>query len=143
MKKKFFKILSIEDDAFMKMFIKDVFWLYGIKEGYLFQSANNIKKGWNIVENLETRPDLILLDLVLPEVELGALQKDGGFQFLEKLRANPELKNIKVIIFSSYKDEELKERAKKLGVEDFLIKGERLPKELIVTVKKVLSNSNQ
>ena len=59
------------------------------------------------------------------------------------VNSNPELKNIKVIIFSSYKDEELKERAKKLGVEEFLIKGERLPKELIVAVKRVLSNSNQ
>lgn len=142
MEKKFYKILSIEDDAFMKMFIKDVFWLYGIKEGYLFQSANNIKKGWSVVDNPETKPDLILLDLVLPEIELGPLQKDGGFQFLEKLRSNPETKDIKVIIFSSYKDEELKERAMKLGAEDFLIKGERLPRELIDAVKKALSRSN-
>jgi len=125
------KILSVEDDEFMRIFLKDVFWLHGISNNFQFNVVENIKKAEDCVANPETKPDLIFLDVVLPDHIGGTLDKEGGLRFLQELKSNPETKNIKVVIFSAYGDKEIKEKALKLGAEKYLLKGENLPQDLI------------
>ncbi len=60
------------------------------------------------------KPDLILLDLILPE-------KDG-FEVLEELKNNEETKNIPVIVLTQLEDAEDVQRAISLGAKTYLVK---------------------
>lgn len=132
------KILSIEDDEFMRIFLKDIFWIHGSKSNIEFVSVENVKKAEEILEDKKFAPDLIFLDLVLPDKESGkAATMASAFQFLEKLKANPQTKDVKVIVFSGYSDREIKKRALSLGADKFLLKGEYLPHELINLVQEI------
>lgn len=131
------KILSIEDDEFMKIFLRDVFWIHGVKYNFELTVVSNVKQAEGIVADEKTKPDLILLDLMLPYDDDKKADMSAGFQFLEKLKADPNTKNIKVIVFSGFSDNEIKKRAIALGAEKFLLKGEYLPNELIEVTKEI------
>ena len=60
------------------------------------------------------KPDLILLDLMMPGID--------GFEVLRRLRANPETKDIRVIILSALNSEEDVVKGYDLGANDFLMK---------------------
>ncbi len=62
----------------------------------------------------ETRPDLLLLDLMMPEI--------SGFDILQSLRAHPKLKHLPVLILSSSSDNADKLQALDLGATDLLSK---------------------
>jgi CheY-like chemotaxis protein len=124
------KILLIEDDNFIRMLVKDIFWVHG-KGKYQIFEARDVQEGEKILA--EVKPDLIFLDLIFQEDGLGSRSSLG---LLEKIKSHPETKNIKVIVFSGYPD--LRERALELGAEKFLVKGEYLPKELFDIVETLM-----
>jgi len=124
------KILIIDDDFFIRTLVKDIFWVHGNGKYEIFE-AENISQGEDFLK--KEKPDLIFLDLMFPEEGMGIKTALG---FLEKIKSNPETKDIKVIVYSGYPD--LKKRSSELGAEVFLIKGEQLPKELVEIVEKLL-----
>jgi CheY-like chemotaxis protein len=63
---------------------------------------------------LENKPDLILLDLMMPE--------KGGFEVLEELKNNPDTLDIPVVILSVIYDEESVSKAERFGVDRYLVK---------------------
>ena len=134
------KILIIEDDEFMRIFLKDVFWIHNGsgKELYL---AGTLSQGRQIMNDPGFKPDIIFLDLRLPEKQGDTPELEGSFRFLEELKSNPQTKDIKVIIFSSFGDKEIKDRAMKLGAEKFLVKGEYLPQEILEIVRETVSTA--
>jgi diguanylate cyclase (GGDEF)-like protein len=78
----------------------------------------------------ETRPDILLLDLIMPDV--------SGYDILEAIRAHPKLKHLPVIILTSSSDAKSKLRALDLGANDFLAKPVD-PSELILRVRNTLA----
>jgi len=116
------KILIIEDDEL----------LLGLLEKKLKDENYDVFIARDGVEGLaslrKTKPDLILLDIIMPRM--------GGFEVMEEMRKDEELKEIPVIIISnSGQPVELK-KAKELGVKDWLIKIKIDPKEVIKKVIK-------
>ncbi|MBU2025850.1 MAG: response regulator [Patescibacteria group bacterium] len=102
------KILIVEDDEMLieiykKKFEKGDFELIFVKDGKQAMREAKSKK-----------PDLILLDLVMPEID--------GFQALSFLKEDPETKDIKVVITSNISQESEKRKAMELGAADFLVK---------------------
>jgi two-component system CheB/CheR fusion protein len=67
------------------------------------------------------KPDVLILDLGLPGL--------SGFDVLERLRADPELEKLRVIVVTAYSEPEYMDLAKQLGCEAFLVKPVS-PKEL-------------
>jgi CheY-like chemotaxis protein len=63
---------------------------------------------------LEKHPDMIILDLMMPE--------KSGFEVLEDLKKTPQTKDIPVVILSVIYDEESVNKARKMGVERYLVK---------------------
>lgn len=63
---------------------------------------------------LKLKPDLILLDLNLPQM--------SGFGFLREMKNNEKLKGIPVIVFTALGDEEIAREAMDLGAVGFLVK---------------------
>lgn len=133
------KILSIEDDEFMRIFLKDVFWIHGMtgKDNFEFSIVGDFKRAREILSDPADRPEIILLDLMMAEKEGGMVDREAGFHFLEEIKGDKEMKDIRVIIFSGFSDKEIKEKAMKLGAEKFLVKGEYLPAELIGAIHEI------
>ena len=78
----------------------------------------------------ETKPDLVLLDLILPGID--------GFDVLSKIKDDPALASIPVIILSNLGQREDVEKGLRLGVVDYLVKAHFTPNEIIAKVKTAL-----
>ncbi|GAI58359.1 unnamed protein product, partial [marine sediment metagenome] len=76
----------------------------------------------------EVKPDLILLDIIMPKM--------GGFEVMEEMNKDKELKKIPVIVISNSGQPVELDRAQKLGAKDWLIKTEFDPQEVIDKVVK-------
>jgi len=118
------KILIVEDDKFLRELIAQKL----LKEGYDIAEAVDGEKGIKNVK--EEKPDLILLDLILPGID--------GFEVLAKIKEDPILSQIPVIILSNLGQKDDIERGLKIGAVDYLIKAHFTPGEIIEKVKAVL-----
>jgi DNA-binding response OmpR family regulator len=117
-------ILIIEDDKFLRELIVQKL----IKEDYEVVEAVDGEDGIRKIK--EEKPDLVLLDLILPGID--------GFEVLTKMREDVEIASIPVIILSNLGQKEDVERGLKLGAKDYLIKAHFTPGEIIEKIKKYL-----
>lgn len=98
-------ILAIEDELAIRRFLKTSL----IVQGYQFLETRTGKEGLMVA--LENKPDVILLDLGLPDMD--------GFEVIKNLRA---WTSIPVIILSAREQENDKVKALDLGADDYLTK---------------------
>ncbi|MDD2697102.1 MAG: response regulator [Candidatus Pacebacteria bacterium] len=117
-------ILVIEDDKFLRELISQKL----IKEGYNISEAVDGEEGIKKIK--EEKPDLVLLDLILPGID--------GFEVLTKMKEDPSLGSIPVIILSNLGQKEDVEKGLKLGAADYLIKAHFTPGEIIDKIKAVM-----
>ena len=118
------KILLIEDEEIMI----DLLQRKIAQEGYEIRVARNGEEGLAAMK--EKKPDLVLLDIIMPKME--------GFEVMEHMQADKDLKKIPVIVISNSGQPVEIDRAQKLGAKDWLIKTEFDPQEVIEKVKKQL-----
>ena len=118
------KILIVEDDHFLSDLYRSV--LEG--EGYLVSQAFDGLEG--IANASKELPDLILLDLVLPEL--------SGLEVLKKIKSSPNGKSLKVVILSNIKDEEIIASATQMGAEGYIVKRTISPNQIADEVKRYL-----
>lgn len=117
-------ILLVEDDPFLV----DVYTTKLREAGFEIDVAED---GAEALRKLkEKKPDLLVLDIVLPQID--------GWTLLRKIRENPELKDLKTIIFSNLGQKADIEKALKLGAIDYLIKAHFTPGQVIEEIKKTL-----
>lgn len=76
------------------------------------------------------KPDLVLLDVMMPKV--------SGFDVLDILRNTPETTNVKVIMLTALSQDTDKERADKLGVDEYLVKSQVVIADVVDRIKKHL-----
>ena len=122
MKQKY--ILLIEDDPFL-------IDIYTTK----FREANFevevVEDGEKALTSLkERKPDVLLLDIVLPNVD--------GWEILREIREDSNLKDLKVVILSNLGQKEEVEKGFKLGAVKYLIKAHYTPTEVVEEVKKII-----
>ena len=117
-------ILVIEDDKFLRELISRKL----IGEGFDVLEAVDGEEGIKKIK--EGKPDLVLLDLILPSID--------GFEILTRVRDDPEVSSIPVIILSNLGQREEVEKGLKLGAVDYLIKAHFTPGEIIEKIKNVL-----
>jgi len=118
------KILIIEDDNFLRILLSKKLR----SEVYSILSAAEAVEAFNLLKS--NKPDLILLDLLLPGVD--------GFEILKKIRQTEETKNIPVIVFSNLSEEKDIKKVQDLGITDFMVKSNFTLDELLDKVKKIL-----
>lgn len=123
------KILIVEDaqeqlELFAKTFRRAGYDVYGAHDGG--HAMDRVK---------DVRPDIILLDQMMPEVD--------GITFLSNMRRFPKYKHIPVILITGMKDKLLKNRAAALGVDDLLVKGSFHLRDLMDLVKQRLMGDEQ
>lgn len=118
------KIAIIEDD----LAIAQMYRLKFEAEGYEAEIAENGRLGLVLCEQM--RPDIVLLDLMMPEM--------NGDEMLEKMRQTDWGKNIKVIILTNVGEQEAPEALKNLNVTAFIVKADMTPRQVADIVKSHL-----
>lgn len=118
------KILIIEDDKFLRELISRKLTEAGFEALEAFDGEEGIKK------LKEEKPELVLLDLILPGID--------GFEVLSRMGEDPNLKSIPVIILSNLGQREDVEKGLKMGAVDYLIKAHFTPGEIIEKIKNAL-----
>lgn len=118
------KILSVEDDEFLSAVLIKKF----TTEGMSTYHATNAPDALAIAQN--EHPDIILLDLILPDT--------SGFDILKALKEKPETKDIPVIILSNLSQQDDMSTAHKLGAAKFIVKAMSTPDDIFNEVKAVL-----
>ena len=119
------KILIIEDDKFLKELIAKKL----LKEGFEIEEAIDGEEGLRKIK--EAKPDLVLLDLILPGID--------GFEVLKNIKEDPKLSLIPVVILSNLGQRDEVEKGLSLGAVDFLVKAHFTPEEIIEKIKTVLA----
>lgn len=121
------KIAIVEDDQAISQMYRFKFEA----EGFKVETAENGRLGLELAENL--KPDIILLDLMMPEMT--------GDEMLEKLRAAPWGKDVKVIILTNVGEQEIPPKVKQLGVSGIILKANMTPRQVADLVKKRLGET--
>lgn len=123
------KVLIVEDDEFLLQ-------MYSTKlelEGFKVLEAINGLQGLKMAQ--KEQPDLILLDLNLPEM--------SGFEVLANLKKEVNTKDIKVLILTNYSQKDDINRCLELGADDYLIKAHFVPSEVISKIKVILKEEEK
>ena len=115
------KILLVEDDeGLAQVYITrlDI-------EGFEVRRVPNGEDA--LAAALEFKPDLILLDVMMPKV--------NGFDVLDILRNTPDTTNIKIIMLTALSQEADRKKAEEMGVDDYLVKSQVVIADVIERVK--------
>jgi len=119
------KILIVEDEKILGEMYRDRF----SQAGFDVALAVSAEEGMEAVPKV--KPDLILLDILLPRA--------NGVGFMEWLKKQKEFSSIPVVAFSNYDEPTTKKEAFLLGVKDYLIKTNYTPSEIVARIKQLLS----
>lgn len=120
-------ILIIEDD---EVILRALYLSFHEGE-FTIATATDGETGLNMTRRL--KPDLVLLDLILPKM--------NGFDYLKDMKADQELAHIPVIVLSNLGSEENKTKVKESGALDYFVKSDTDLSVLVKKVKHVLEKS--
>ena len=118
------KILLVEDDEVLASVYRARLEMedFEVMEVYDGEQA--------LTAALKYRPDLIILDAMMPKI--------SGFDVLDILRNTPETMNLQIIMLTALSQESDRERAKKLGVDEYLVKSQVMISDVIEKVREHL-----
>lgn len=117
-------ILLIEDEEMLASMYETKFQ----NEGYQIRKALDGETGLKLAQ--EQQPDLILLDIIMPKLD--------GFSVLKKIKEDPKLKNVPVVLLTNLGQDEDIEKGNKLGAAGYLVKANLTPGEVIEKIKQYL-----
>ena len=116
------KILLVEDDSLM---VK----MYNLKFTHDGFEVDTALDGEQALQKVKNKPDVIVLDIMLPKM--------SGTEVLEKIKSNPEYKDIPVIILTNLNaTEDDVAKTKELGAKEVMMKTEVTPQEVVDKIRK-------
>src|SRR3989344_570568 len=119
------KVLIIDDDDFLL----DIYSTKFRESGFEVEIS---KEGKDVeLKAKEFKPDLILLDLVMPGID--------GFEILKILKKNDVAPKAKISILSNLDQKEDVDKGLGLGADDYIIKADFTPSEVVERAKKLLA----
>jgi type IV pilus assembly protein PilB len=101
-------ILIVDDDKMIRMLVKRLL----AKEGYEVIEGENGQQAIDLAR--EHRPDLLLMDLVMPEM--------NGYEAIGRIRQDPGLAGLPVMILTAEAGAKSEQRVLELGADDYLVK---------------------
>jgi len=126
------KIFIIEDDADL---------LYGLEAQFTSgEFIVEIATGEEEIEELLTQlrefdPAYVILDLILPKID--------GFEIIKKMKADDELNDRQIFIFTDVSDEDSRQRSLELGADYFFFKEDFDTFQFAEKVKKIITNQEK
>jgi len=117
-------IFLVEDDLFLSDMYRTKFEL----SGYDVPHAEDGESAVRMIK--EAKPDLILLDIVLP--------KKSGFDVLREIKLDANLRKVPVILLTNLSQKDDVDKGFELGANDYIIKAHFTPAEVVAKVEKLL-----
>lgn len=94
-------------------------------------NVQSVEFGKQALEQIkEIKPDLILLDVILPDM--------NGVQILKIIKEDNDLKSIRVLMLTNLNEKDYINEALSLGAEGYLIKAHFTPNEVVDKIKQIL-----
>lgn len=118
------KILLVEDDTLLARMYQAKF----TNEGYEVFIAGDGIQGLEIVKT--QKPDFMILDMMMPKL--------SGLDLLSQVRQDPAIQNTPAIMLSNLSQPQEIEKAKALGIKEFLLKANYTPSQIVEKVKQYL-----
>ncbi len=115
------KVLLVEDDNNLT----SIYMSRLDAEGFIVRRVADGEQA--LAAAIEFRPDLILLDVMMPDL--------SGFDVLNILRNTPETSSTKIVMLTARGQDSDKQRAEKLGADDYLIKSQVVIADVIGRIK--------
>lgn len=119
------KILLVEDDNSLA----DVYITRLTAEGFDIHRVADGEEALSAAITL--KPDLVVLDIMMPKV--------SGFDVLDILRNTPETSKLKIIIITARGQDSDRQRAEKLGADDYLVKSQVVISDIVTRIKQQLN----
>lgn len=119
------KILVVEDEEILLTALQEELR----QGGYETEGAVDGEDGLKKIQSY--KPDLVLLDLVMPKLD--------GMAVLKKLKSDPQTAELPVVILTNLSDYDRISEALSLGAKDYLVKANYSLSDLMGKVKSVLS----
>lgn len=110
------KVLLTEDDPI----VAELYRLRLDREGHEVTVASDGQAALDAVRS--ARPEIVLLDIRMPKL--------SGVAVLEKIREDPELERVPVVMLTNYSDPAQVQRCRELGIEAYLVKSRTTPRQL-------------
>ena len=115
------KVLIVDDEhGVLKMYSQ-----YLQNDGIEVFQASNGEDGFKMAK--EQKPDVILLDIIMPRY--------NGLDVLKDIKNDPDIKNIPVFLLTNLPQESSGDKAKQLGASGYLVKAEYEPKMILDVIK--------
>ncbi len=121
------KILIIEDDRTIIGLFNEFFTRAGLDIEILDLGEKAIKKLERIRKGEDPKPDLVLLDLILPDM--------NGIEILKEARKYPETKDVKIFALTNYSSGESNQALTKEGINKILIKSQYDLEQLVKIIR--------
>ena len=118
------KVLIVEDEEALSNIVREE--LSG--EGHDCKIAKDGEEAISLASSF--RPDIILLDLILP--------KKNGLDVLAELKDNMDLKTRPVIVLSNLAEDETIKKALSLGAADYFVKSQHSIYEVLEKIQKYI-----
>lgn len=123
------RVLMADDDKMLIDMYKERLEL----AGYTVTLCRNGEEALSKIR--EAKPDIILLDIMMPKV--------NGYEALASIKSDPATKDIPVIMLSALMRDFNREKAVEAGADDYLIKSEAMPADVITKIEQVLAKYNK
>lgn len=123
-----YKIVIVEDEEVLLDVLKKKL----VVEGYEVVTAMDGEKGLSTIRS--EKPDLLLLDIMLPKMD--------GYQIMEAIKKDPKTKAIPVVVISNSGQPVEIKKLLDLGANDYLVKADFSPEEVMEKVKSILGQEN-
>lgn len=121
------KVLLVEDEMFVRELYERVLKQAGIE-------VTSAADGISGLEAASDKPNLILLDVMMPGL--------NGIQVLERLKQDPNTRDIPVVLLTNLGQESIIKEALSLGASGYLMKVRVSPYQIVSHVKDFLQNPN-
>jgi len=118
------KILIVEDEATLQRALSEFLALEN------FEVVNALDGESGVEMAKKARPDLILLDIILP--------KKDGYEVIDDLRAEKETKDIPIILLTNLETSENITKAFEKGIKTYLVKSDYKLEEVVKKIKDAL-----
>jgi DNA-binding response OmpR family regulator len=123
------KVILIEDDKFLSKMYAEKLLLEPDLE------VLTLENGVKAIETIRReKPDLILLDIILPDI--------NGVQILKQIKTDEVLKTTRVLMLTNLNEKDYINEAMSLGAEGYLIKAHFTPNEVVDKIRQILRRAD-
>ncbi len=129
----------IDNDEMMRILFRDTFWIHGSQENPVeVETVNSLAKARDVLAH-DGAPDIIFIGLCWDGEQRGTAVRNAqpSLDFIKDLRSHEAPVHPHIIVYSKYDEQEFKDKAKEAGADEYVVKGQLTPKEIVAFVETI------